>query len=125
MRAESHTTIPRFNTIGRHSISNRAGGSGLAPGAPLGFSVRVFLLFSAIYLSTWAGHYTSGDGRFKIDWAKAMFLGRSGAGLDPNAVVSKYGIGHSLLAVPPLAIAYLVNKKTGIRCEAALYTLLF
>jgi hypothetical protein len=85
----------------------------------------VFLLFSAVYLSTWAGHYTSGDGRFKMDWAKAMFLGRSAAGLRQNVVISKYGIGHSLLAVPPLAIAYIVNKETGIRCEAALYTLMF
>ncbi len=40
-------------------------------------------------------------------------------------MISKYGIGHSLLAVPPLAIAYLVNKVTGIHCEAALYTLMF
>jgi len=87
--------------------------------------LRVFVLFLAIYLCSWAGHYTSGDGRFKIDWAKAMFLGRSGTGFGQGAVISKYGIGHSLLAVPPLAIAYIVNKKTGIRCEAALYTLMF
>ncbi len=93
--------------------------------SPLRLSLRVFFLFSAVYLSTWAGHYTSGDGRLKIDWAKEMFLGRSAAGVGQNAVISKYGIGHSFLAVPPLAIAYIVNKKTGIRCEAALYTLMF
>ncbi len=47
----------------------------LPQSSPLRLAVRVFLLFSAIYLSTWAGHYTSGDGSFKVAWAKAMFTG--------------------------------------------------
>ncbi len=85
----------------------------------------VFLVFFVIYLSTWAGHYTSGDGRFKIDWAKAMILGQPATIAGHNTAISKYGIGHSLLAMPPLAIAYLVNKETGIHCEAALYTLMW
>jgi hypothetical protein len=55
-----------------------------------------------------------------------MFLGGAAAGTTAQATVySKYGIGHSLLAVAPLALAHFVNKTTGIRCEAALYTLMF
>jgi hypothetical protein len=95
------------------------------PSSPLHLALRVSLLFCVIYLSTWAGHYTTGDGSFKVAWAKAMFLGGPAPGSGTNAAVSKYGIGHSLLAVPPLAIAYLLNKETGIHCEAALYTLMF
>jgi hypothetical protein len=83
-------------------------------------------LFTAIYLCTWAGHYTSGDGSYKIAWAKAMLLEPSpGALQGQNVVYSKYGIGHSLLAVPPLAAAHFIQKTIGIRCEAALYTLMF
>jgi len=95
------------------------------PASPLRLCVRVFLSFFVIYLSTWAGHYTSGDGAYKIAWAKAMFVRPAPGGSGQKVVYSKYGIGHSLLAVPPLAIAYIVNEKTGIRCEAALYTLMF
>lgn len=85
----------------------------------------VFLLFSVVYLSTWAGHYTSGDGTHKVEWAKAMLLGQPSRDAGQNGVISKYGIGHTLLALPPLAIAYIVHKETGIHCEAALYTLMF
>jgi hypothetical protein len=93
---------------------------------PLRLSLRVFVLFTLIYLCTWAGHYTSGDGSYKIAWAKVMFLGPA-SGINPgqNGVYSKYGIGHSLLAVPPLAAAYWIRKTTAIRSEAALYTLMF
>ena len=96
------------------------------PAIPLRLSLRVFALFTLIYLCTWGGHYTSGDGSYKVGWAKVMFLGHA-AGISPdqNGVYSKYGIGHSLLAVPPLAAAYWIRKTTGIRSEAALYTLLF
>lgn len=92
---------------------------------PLRVSVRVFALFALIYLCTWAGHYTSGDGSNKIAWAKAILGQASEIGPDQNGVYSKYGIGHSLLAVPPLAIAHFIQEKTGIRSEAALYTLMF
>ena len=95
-----------------------------ATASPLKFSVRVFALFVMIYFATWAGHYTTGDGAYKIAWAKRMFLG-PGAAPAINGVYSKYGIGHSLLAVPPLAAAYFIHKEAGIRCEAALYTLMF
>jgi hypothetical protein len=96
------------------------------PASPLRLSLRVFALFTLIYLCTWAGHYTTGDGSFKIAWAKAMFLGHdSGVTPDQNGVYSKYGIGHSLLAIPPLAIAHFIQVRTGIRTEAALYTLMF
>lgn len=93
---------------------------------PLALSLRILLVFTAIYLCTWAGHYTSGDGAHKIAWAKVMLFGRnSGMTPDQNGVYSKYGIGHSLLAIPPLAIAYAIQKTTGIRTEAAWYTLMF
>lgn len=99
---------------------------GAAPPSPLQLSLRVFALFTAIYLCTWAGHYTSGDGAIKIAWAKAMLFGHSAeTGSMPQAVNFKYGIGHSLMAVPPLAIAHFIQKTTGVRCEAALYTLMF
>ena len=35
-------------------------------------ALRVFLVFFPLYLCTWAGHYTSGDGARKIIWAKVM-----------------------------------------------------
>jgi hypothetical protein len=34
-------------------------------------------------------------------------------------------IGHSIIAMPPVIAAYFIQKHTGIRCEAALYTLIF
>jgi hypothetical protein len=95
---------------------------------PLRLSCRVFAVFTIIYLCTWAGHYTSGDGSYKVGWAKVMLLGK-GAGVktyqNQNGIYSKWGIGHSLLAVPPLAIAHVIQKTTGIRSEAAMYTLMF
>jgi hypothetical protein len=93
--------------------------------SPFRLSSRVFAVFALIYLCTWAGHYTSGDGNHKIAWAKAMLGHTEGLKLDQNGVYSKYGIGHSLLAIPPLEAAYWIQKKTGIRSEAALYTLMF
>jgi hypothetical protein len=99
---------------------------GVAAASPLRLSLRVFALFAAVYLCTWAGHYTTGDGAVKIAWAKAMLFGHSAeTGSTQNAVYSKYGIGHTLLAVPPLAAAYFIQKTTGVRCEATLYTLMF
>ena len=94
-----------------------------APAPPLGLSLRVFALFAALYLVTWGGHYTTGDGAVKIAWTKAMLGSQPASG--QNAVYSKYGIGHTLLALPPLALAQLIQKTTGVRCEAALYTLMF
>jgi hypothetical protein len=96
------------------------------PAKPLRLSLRVFALFTLIYLCTWAGHYTTGDGSYKVAWAKVMFLGRaSGISPGPNGIYSRWGIGHSLLAIPPLAAAYWIRKTTGIRTESALYTLMF
>jgi hypothetical protein len=97
-----------------------------APANPLRLSLRVFAFFTVIYVCTWAGHYTSGDGSYKVGWAKVMLFGQaSGISPGPNGVYSKWGIGHSLLAVPPLAAAYLIRKTTDIRSEAAMYTLMF
>jgi hypothetical protein len=98
----------------------------VAPASAVRLSIQVFALFLAIYLCTWGGHYTTGDGASKVAWAKAMFSGQaSETGSEQKTVYSKYGIGHSLLAVPPLAVAYFIQKTTKIRCEAALYTFMF
>jgi len=86
----------------------------------------VFLVFFAIYLLTWGGHYTSGDGAQKIAWAKAM-LHHGSADIDPGPGVaySKYGVGHSLLAIVPLTLSEGFRRVTGIQAEAAWYTLMF
>jgi hypothetical protein len=90
-------------------------------------SLKVFIVFLVIYLLTWGGHYTTGDGAHKIAWAKVMLFGRSATSLtpEPNGVYSKYGIGNSLIAMPPLLASSFIFKHTGIHCEAALYTLIF
>lgn len=92
---------------------------------PLHLALRVFLLFVLIYTCTWAGHYTSGDGAHKIAWAKALLGHDPGVQPDSGGVYSKYGIGHTLIAIPPIEGAYWIQKATGIRTEAALYTLMF
>jgi hypothetical protein len=93
--------------------------------SPLRLSLRVFAVFTAVYLCSWAGHYTTGDGAIKIAWTKAMLFGRATETGSTETVVSKYGIGHSLLAIPPIGIAHFIQKTIGVRCEAALYTLMF
>lgn len=93
--------------------------------SPPRLAVRVFAVFALLYLCTWAGHYTSGDGAYKIAWAKHLLGHDSGLAPDSQGNYSKYGIGHSLLAMPGLEAAYLIQKATGIRTEAALYTLIF
>ena len=68
-------------------------------------SLKVFAVFFALYLVTWGGHYTSGDGAQKVAWAKAMLGTPAEASPPSGGVYSKYGIGHSLIALPPLAVA--------------------
>jgi hypothetical protein len=86
----------------------------------------ICLIFGCIYLLTWGGHYTSGDGFQKIAWARSMLF-RHTANLNEAGppAFSKYSVGHSLLTIPVLAAANLITRFTHIRCEAALYTLLF
>lgn len=94
---------------------------------PLGsLPVRVFLAFLLIYTATWGGHYTSGDGAIKIAWAKAL-LERGSSQLDPTftATYAPYGVGHTLIAIPGLAVSRWLGNLTGLRTEAALYTYLF
>jgi len=88
--------------------------------------VGVLLACSLAYTVTWAGHYTSGDGAQKVAWAEAMLF-RHSADIDPGPGVSysRYGVGHSLLAIPPLALAHVIEQATGLRTHVALYTLLF
>ncbi len=87
----------------------------------IGLPARVFAAFSIVYLLTWSGHYTTGDGAKKIAWAKQIL----NLPVDPSLLPSKYGIGHTLIAIPPIAISHWIQKATGVRCEAALYTLIF
>src|SRR5438132_9152746 len=82
----------------------------------------VFWVFLGCYMVTWGGHYTTGDGAYKVAWAKALMS--RGSSIDPvtGMPYSKFGIGQSLLAVPSLAAANAMRALIGIRCEAALYT---
>jgi hypothetical protein len=88
-------------------------------------SVKVFFVFLVVYLVTWGGHYTSGDGAYKIAWAKVLLFGSRGMSRDAHGVYSKFGIGHSLIAVPSLIFSSFIQRHTGIHCEGALYTLIF
>jgi len=102
------------------------GSAAALPGQPSRNALKILLLFLVIYSLTWAGHYTTGDGAQKVAWAKSMFL-RQSADIGPGfeARYSKYGIGHSLISIPPLALAYWIRKVTGIHSESLLYTYLF
>jgi hypothetical protein len=64
---------------------------------PLRCAIRVFLVFFALYLFTWGGHYTTGDGAKKLAWARPMLFGTSAAGLSPSpdGVYSKYTGRHA------------------------------
>ena len=88
----------------------------------------VFWVFLGLYLITWPGHYTSGDGSIKVDWARGLLF-RGSSRLDPalgtGEEYSFYSIGHTLLAMPPLLLSHLSQKLVGIRCEAALYSVIF
>ena len=88
--------------------------------------ISVFIVFGFIYLLTWAGHYTSGDGAQKVAWAKAMLF-RHTANLSTTGGIqfSKYSVGHSLIAMPGFAIAASIATLSHVKCEAAFYTLLF
>ena len=100
-----------------------------ATGRPFRFDPtlgRVFFCFLALYVVTWGGHYTTGDGAEKVAWAKAI-LYRGSADIDPGPGVaySKFGVGHSLLAMPPLLLSNAIEARIGIKCEGACYTFLF
>jgi len=87
---------------------------------------EVFALFVLVYLSTFAGHYTSTDGWYKRAWADAI-VWRHSADVDPGPAVhySLWGIGHTLLAIPPLVAGELAARFTGVDLTAIFYTLLF
>jgi len=85
----------------------------------------VFWAFLLIYLGTWAGHYTSADAAQKIQWARQIIAGGPYWVDLTTGNAPKYGIGHSLISIPPLIAARLVNRFTGIHAEAPFYTLLF
>lgn len=84
----------------------------------------VFLFSFLLYLFTLGGHYTTGDGFHKVQWAKQIIAGGplwidSTTGAPP-----KYGFGHSLIAIPGLALSNAL-KLHGLHIEAATYTVLF
>jgi hypothetical protein len=70
------------------------------------------------------GHYTTGDGFHKIQWAKQIISGGPLWIDTTTAAPPKYGIGHSLIALPGLAISGAL-KAHGLHVEAAMYTVLF
>jgi hypothetical protein len=89
------------------------------------FCLRVFAAFCVIYSVTWGGHYTSGDGAYKIAWAKAMLAGAPAVDPATHQPWSIYGIGHSLLAAVPLGLGAALRHATGLHLEPVLYTLMF
>jgi hypothetical protein len=86
---------------------------------------RVFWAFLAMYALTWGGHYTSGDGVAKMQWAKQLVSGGPYWTDTMTGSAPRYGIGHSLVAAPGMWLARELLGKFGIHAEAALYTLLF
>ena len=86
----------------------------------------VFAVFTVAYLLTWGGHLATGDGTVKLAWATAL-VDRQSADIDPGPDIeySKYGVGHSLAAVPSVLASRVVQRLGGPRVEAPLYMLLF
>ncbi len=89
--------------------------------------MTVSFVFACAYLLTWAGHLDSGDSSYRIAWAKSMLFHHTAriddAGL--GASFCKYSIGHSLLAMPFLAVAEAVKRITHVHAEGPIYMLLF
>ena len=89
--------------------------------------VVVGLLFACAYLVLWAGHMDNGDSSYRIAWARSMLLHHTAriddAGL--GVIYSRYSIGHSLLAMPFLAISELIKRTSHIHAEGPIYMLLF
>jgi len=86
---------------------------------------RLFWLFLALYLMTWGGHYTSGDGLRKVQWAKQIVSGGPYWLDTMTGAPPKYGIGHSLVAAPGMFISSVLQSRLGLHTESAFYTLLF
>ncbi len=88
----------------------------------------VFFFFLLVYLVTWPGHFTTGDGAIKVDWARGLLF-RGSSQLDPaiggDHAYSFFPVGHTLMSMPSLIGAKLVRDITGIRCEGVFYTVLF
>jgi hypothetical protein len=92
-----------------------------------GSPARVGALFVAAYLVLWAGHMDNGDSSYRIAWARSMLL-RHTARIDDaglGVMYAKYSIGHSLLAMPFLAVSELVKRTLHFHAEGPLYMLLF
>ena len=87
----------------------------------------VGLFFAAVYLLTWAGHLDNGDSSYRIAWAKSMLFHHT-ARIDDAGLGSsfcKYSIGHSLLAMPFLALSEAGKRLAHVHAEGAIYMLLF
>jgi hypothetical protein len=87
---------------------------------------EVFLIFVLVYLTTYGGHYTSGDGFFKRAWAEAI-VWRHSANIAPGQPpqYSMYPIGPTLLSIPPLVLGRLATASFGLHLSPVLYTILF
>jgi hypothetical protein len=69
----------------------------------------------------------NGDSSYRIAWAKSMLF-RHTARIDDaglGAMYSKYSIGHSVLAMPFLALAELLKRTIHVHAEGPIYMLLF
>ncbi len=73
-----------------------------------------------------AGHYVMGDHTYRMAWAKTLWANGTHdiSGLT-DAKYSIYGIGHSLIHVPFIALSTTITKLTGFRCEGPVNMLLY
>ncbi|HXZ80829.1 MAG TPA: hypothetical protein VEG30_12930 [Terriglobales bacterium] len=85
----------------------------------------VFWTLLFVYSLTWAGHYTSGDGAQKVQWARQILAGGPYLTDVVTGHPPKYGVGHTILALPPLLLSKILLAARGLHSEAALYTFLF
>jgi hypothetical protein len=85
---------------------------------------RAFAVFLLLYVITMGGHYTSGDGFYKVQGAKQIISGGPYWIDTTTGNPPKYGIGHSLTAILPVALSKIFSAF-GFHAEAALYTVVF
>ncbi len=87
----------------------------------------VFACAFAIYLATFGGHYVSGDEAHRIAWAKSLIDCHCNdiSRYFPGEHYAIYGIGISLLHVPPILLARWIKTTTGLSTEGAFNMLLY
>jgi len=92
----------------------------------LSFAI-IFACALTIYLAVFGGHYVSGDEAHRIAWAKALIDCRCNdiSPYLPGTHYSKYGIGVTLLHVPPILLARWIKHTFGISIEGPINMLLY